>query len=141
MPGRLLTSRVLRWPDAEAVTRAAREWATTLAQTRGDVVGIGYIGSYARGDWGVGSDLDVVIVLENAREPFHERALGFDTPRLPVPVDLLIYTAAEWKKLRRERTRFATMLEQELRWLYSPDPLEKLGSAKRSRGTRKTNFR
>jgi uncharacterized protein len=118
MPKRSLNSRVLRWPDAETVISAAQGWATAVAQGRSDVVGIGYIGSYARGDWGVGSDLDVVVVLDRADEPFHERNLKFESPQLPVPVDLLVYTSSEIEAFKNERRRFGTVLEHELNWLY-----------------------
>jgi predicted nucleotidyltransferase len=40
------------------------------------VVRIGYFGSYARGDWGVGSDLDVIAVVAFSDEAFTRRALG-----------------------------------------------------------------
>src|SRR6266516_1120095 len=73
MPVRSLNSRVLRWPNADVVIGAARNWATALGRARKDVIRIGYIGSYARGDWGVGSDLDLVIVTDEANAPFHER--------------------------------------------------------------------
>jgi predicted nucleotidyltransferase len=53
-------------------------------------VAVGYFGSYARGDWGVGSDLDLVVIVEASAEPFERRA---------VPVDLLVYTRAEWTRL------------------------------------------
>lgn len=117
MPKRSLTSRVLRWPDATKVISAAGQWAIALAQTRNDICGIGYIGSYARGDWGVGSDLDLVIVVESSSEPFHQRAVQFNALDLPVPVDLLVYTSAEWKALISESTRFSAVLKNELRWL------------------------
>ena len=118
MPTRSLNSRVLRWPDAETVLGAARQWAASAAQARKDVVRIGYIGSYARGDWGVGSDLDVVVVVSDATEPFHERAAKFDLPKLPVPVDLLVYTSAELKAFVQEGRRFGRVLTEEARWLY-----------------------
>ncbi len=99
MPVRLLSSRVLRWPDAQAVEAAFRRWAEEAALRRSDVVRIGYFGSYARGDWGVGSDLDVVIVLDDSALPFERRGVEWDMLALPVPVDLLVYTQAEWRAM------------------------------------------
>jgi hypothetical protein len=118
MPTRSLNSRVLRWPKAEVVLEAARKWAGALARERSDIVRIGYFGSYARGDWGVGSDLDLLIVIDDTTAPFHERALQFENPRLPVPAELLVYTAAEWSQLMSQSRRFSTMLKNEARWLY-----------------------
>ena len=60
MPVRSLTSSVIRWPDAETVTDAVRRWAREAAEEQKGVVRIGYFGSYATGDWGVGSDVDFI---------------------------------------------------------------------------------
>ena len=99
MPVRSLGSAVFTWPDAETVTAAARAWAAEVARGTPSVVAVSYFGSYARGDWGVGSDLDLVVIVEASAEPFERRAVPFDTLRLPVPVDLLVYTRAEWARL------------------------------------------
>jgi predicted nucleotidyltransferase len=50
MPVRSLSSSVLRWPDAQTVDHAVREWAQKVVRHREDVLRIGYFGSYARGD-------------------------------------------------------------------------------------------
>jgi predicted nucleotidyltransferase len=60
------------------------------------VLEIGYFGSYARGDWDVGSDLDLVIVVAESELPRERRAVVFDTEKLPVPVDLIVHTLSEW---------------------------------------------
>ena len=70
MPVRSLTSPVLKWPDAQTVLKALKRWVEKVNQIRRpDIVRLGYFGSYARGDWGVGSDLDLVIIVENSDEP------------------------------------------------------------------------
>lgn len=118
MPVRSLNSHGLRWPKAEVVVEAARNWAAARAGTCKHIIRVGYFGSYARGDWGVGSDLDLVIVIDETSRPFHERPLEFESPRLPVPAEMLVYTAAEWDKLMYASTRFSNMLKNEARWLY-----------------------
>lgn len=95
MPVRSLDSSVLKWPDDHEVDHAVRDWVVGITEQRDDVVRIGYFGSYVRGDWGVGSDLDVVIILEDTDAPFERRNLPFDTPPLPVPTDVLVYTREE----------------------------------------------
>jgi predicted nucleotidyltransferase len=79
----------------------------------------GYFGSYARGDWGVGSDLDLVLVVRESGERFERRALNWDLDGLPVPADLLVYTAQEWQCLQAEAGRFARTLAGETVWVYS----------------------
>ncbi len=116
MPVRFLSSSVFKWPDSETVARAAREWAQRLGAQRPEVVRIGYFGSYARGDWGVGSDLDLIVIVERATAPFEERAAGWDTAELPVPAEVLVYTQPEWKRLAGER--FRRTVERETVWVY-----------------------
>lgn len=96
MPVRSLSSSVLRWPEQQQVHRAAVEWARRLMREHHDVERIGYAGSYARGDWGVGSDVDLIILVEAVDAPFIERARRYDATELPVPADILVYSKAEW---------------------------------------------
>ncbi len=69
MPVRSWSSPVLTWPGPEAVRAALRAWSDELTRSRPQVVRVGYFGSYARGDWGVGSDLDVVLLLSRLQRP------------------------------------------------------------------------
>ena len=117
MPVRSLSSSVLKWPDAHMVDRAVRRWAETAVRNRADVHQIGYFGSYARGDWGVGSDLDLVIVVDKAEQPFERRGAQWDVIDLPVPADVLVYTRAEWQSLGREG-RFPSALLRETIWVH-----------------------
>ena len=124
MPVRLLTSPVLKWPDAQTVTEAVKRWAEKVIQERPEVVQIGYFGSYARGDWGVGSDLDLVIILEHTDTPFAMRPSEWDTFALPVPTDVLVYTRDEWDTLTTQR-QFFQNLANETVWVYLRLPLER----------------
>ncbi|MCL5942238.1 MAG: nucleotidyltransferase domain-containing protein [Actinobacteria bacterium] len=118
MPVRSSNSSVLKWPDRAQVEQAARAWAEEVAGARSDVLRIGFFGSYARGDWGVGSDLDLVAVVTDSEEPFTRRSAAFDLLSLPVPADLLVYTLAEWERLQAEGGRFARMLGAETVWVF-----------------------
>jgi len=122
MPVRSLRSAVLRWPDRKAVDRAVREWAAEVARSHPEVRAIGYIGSYARGDWGVGSDLDLVILVADSSLPFHRRGAEFDTGPLPVPADVFVYTLEEWQSLQREGRRFYRTAVDEAVWVYRAPP-------------------
>jgi predicted nucleotidyltransferase len=122
MPVRSLRSSVLKWPRVEEVDRAARAWARTLAENDSSVVAIGYFGSYARGDWGVGSDLDLVIVRNevdgnSTRGAAQERRLE----SLPVSTDVLDYDADEWRRLMASDRRLARVLRDETVWLIGGD--------------------
>ena len=117
MPVRSLDSLVLTWPDAATVDQAARRWAEEIGRQRQEVQRIGYFGSYARGDWSVGSDLDLVVIVEHSRQPFERRAVEWDVAELPVPADLLVYTQEEWQSLSQQE-RFHRTLLQEMVWVY-----------------------
>lgn len=78
---------------------------------------LGYFGSYARGDSGVGSDLDVVAVLAESDVPFERRPLDWDLSPLPVPAQILVYTEAEWSALMSAGTRFSRMMRSETVWI------------------------
>ncbi|HET8655692.1 MAG TPA: nucleotidyltransferase domain-containing protein [Longimicrobiaceae bacterium] len=97
-----------------------RAWADDLAEANPVVRRVGYFGSYARGDWGVGSDLDLLIVVETSDLPIEARSAGFDTTSLPVPVDLLVYTTDEWDALAAEVRPFMRALRREAVWVISP---------------------
>lgn len=119
MPVRSLTSSVLRWPDQEHVLRDVRAWVERERARHPELVRLGYFGSYARGDAGVGSDLDLVAVVRASAEPFERRSIDWDLSGLPVPAEILVYTEAEWAELRRRGGRFARMLADEAVWLLT----------------------
>ena len=118
MPVRSLHSSVMRWPSKAEVANALRLWAQRYAQINPHLIRVGYFGSYAREDWGVGSDLDVIAVVETADESREHRAAGSGVERLPVPVDLFIYTRKEWAALTAGTRRFERMVQTETVWVY-----------------------
>jgi predicted nucleotidyltransferase len=115
---RSLNLRVHRWPDRDAVERALRQWVETELSRHPDLVRVGYFGSYARGNWSVGSDVDLLAVVRNSPQPFHERAIDWDLLKLPVPADILVYTEDEWRALEEAQGRFARTIAREAIWLW-----------------------
>ena len=113
---RSLNSSVLRWVSKEEVIKAFENWAKEICRNRKDVIKIGFFGSYARGDWGVGSDLDVIVILRKSNLPFWKRSVEFDTTNLPVPVDLLVYTLEEIEKMRESKF-YKEVIEKEAVWV------------------------
>ena len=117
MPKRSLSSSVLKWPDRKKVVEGLATWAAREAPRHRGLVRLGYFGSYARGDWGVGSDLDLVAVVEESEQPFEQRAIQWDLRGLPVPTEILVYTAREWSALLASGSRFARTMQTECIWL------------------------
>ncbi len=113
MPIRSLNSVVLKWPGRDQVLASARRWAAKLRRDDQTVERILCIGSCARGDWGVGSDLDaVVIVADTSLSPFH-RLAHYEPRGLPVPVDLWVYTQEEWDALASHSPHLWRRLQRE----------------------------
>jgi predicted nucleotidyltransferase len=117
MPVKSLNSSVLKWPDQGQVEQAVKQWAGQEAPRHTELIRLGYFGSYARGNWGVGSDLDLIAVVRDTDEPFERRALTWNLTSLPVPAELLVYTQAEWEQLQASGGRFAQILNREVVWL------------------------
>jgi uncharacterized protein len=117
MPVRSLRSSVIKWPSRDQVTVATKTWAAKTRAEHQEVRRIGYFGSYARGDWGVGSDLDIVIVIDRSELPFERRSTEFDAREIPVPVDLLVYTEAEMEEWDSSNRKFAQTIAHEMVWL------------------------
>jgi len=99
------------------VLAAVRQWAAVQARVHPELLRVGLFGSYARGDHGVGSDVDLVAVVRSAREPALTRASLWATEDLPVPADLLVYTEEEWRDRVARGDRFARMLQDEVIWV------------------------
>ncbi len=125
MPVRSLSSSVIVWPKSDEVVKALKDWASTEVKRHSHLMAVGYFGSYSRGDWGVGSDLDVVVVFENESHPPEKNIL--DSQSLPVPVDFFVYTLDEWETLIKRNNRFARMLRSEAKWVYRRDDLKSPG--------------
>lgn len=123
MPVTSSTSSIKRWPSAEAVLSAAHAWAGEAAEQRQDLIALGYFGSYARGDAGFGSDLDLIAVVRTDNRPSMERSRDWRTETLPVPADLLVFTVQEWRRLEADGGRFGQMLRAEAQWLVKREPL------------------
>ena len=66
----------------------------------------------------MGSDLDLVVILTACSEPLLRRGLAFDTiSGFPLPVDLLVYTQDEWRRLEAEKAPFVRRLRAEVEWV------------------------
>ena len=118
MPVKSSSSSVIRWPDQKTVLRAIRGWVKKEIKRHPDVIQLGYFGSYARGDWGVGSDLDLIAIVEASDLPFERRSLDWDLHALPVQAEILVYTITEWRHLLNEKGAFSKVIKRDAKWVY-----------------------
>jgi predicted nucleotidyltransferase len=117
MPAKRSNSPVPEWPSQHEVEESVRLWAIEERDRRPDLKRIGYFGSYARGDAGLGSHLDLVAVVQATDAPFELRDRDWDLSPLPVAADILIYTQAEWQNLMLTGSQLGHILQQETIWL------------------------
>jgi predicted nucleotidyltransferase len=97
-------------------------WSIEQGKRLPELKRLGYFGSYARGDWGVGSDLDLIAIVDDTTEPFERRALNWDLNAFPVPAELLVYTVKEWHRMQKKNERFIRVLNKEVIWTYYRNP-------------------
>ena len=128
MPVRLLTQSLLRWPKPRLVLDAVGSWAAQQAQTHPDLLRVGVYGSYGRGDAGVGSDLDLVLIDAHASGTPSQRWRHWPFEQLPLSCDALVLTPSEWDDLMDSggsddpaRRAMAQALQRECRWLWIRD--------------------
>ncbi len=119
MPVRSLSSSVFAWPRRAEVAGALGTWMKTAATRHPELLRLGCFGSFVRGDWGVGSDLDLMAIVDSSEKPFERRSVDWDLNGLPVPAELLVYTQGEWERLQHEGGRFADTVSRETVWLFS----------------------
>lgn len=120
MPVRSLNSPVIKWPDKTLVDKTFRKWVDNQTSSHDELIGAGYYGSYARNDWGVGSDLDIVLIVNSIKGPNNKRTLNWDCSALPVAVDLTVYTKGEWEQIQQSDSKFANTLRQQMVWAKRP---------------------
>jgi hypothetical protein len=117
MPVRLLTQSVLRWPTAEQVLADVRAWGLEQRGAHPGLQRLGLFGSYGRGTAAVGSDLDLLLVDDQAEGPQQQRLRQWPLERLPLACDALVLTSVELDQLLRGPSRMAAELQRDLRWL------------------------
>jgi hypothetical protein len=120
MPVRLLTQSLLRWPEPAVVLEAVTAWAVGQSNQQPGLERVGVYGSYGRGDAGVGSDLDLVLIDCNATGTPSERFRQWPFETLPLSCDALILTPKEWDALMLDpaRVAMAMALKHDCQWLW-----------------------
>jgi HEPN domain-containing protein/predicted nucleotidyltransferase len=112
---RSLRSSVLRWPGRAEVLQALATWAQRLELP--GLAAVGAFSSYARGEAGVGSDLNVLVIVEERALPFERRMAQLPLEELPVPAEALVYTREEWERLGERCRGLAETLRRETVWV------------------------
>lgn len=101
-----LRSAVHTFADREAALALGREAAERLAASDPTVTRVLVFGSFAREDYTVKSDLDLLVILSSSDKPRRERVPGVLDAMPPYPVDVFPFTEAELEAARREGDPF-----------------------------------
>lgn len=112
MPVRSLHSSVLKWPAREKILEEAQQWAHALGTSDERVEKILCFGSVAEGKWGVGSDIDIAIIVHDSDKSGIRRFTDYPNPSIGVPADLLVYTVDEVQRMKKEAYGFITAFEK-----------------------------
>ena len=118
MPVRSLTQSLLRWPEPEQVLAQVRDWAVRIAADHPGLERVGVFGSYGRGEAGVGSDLDLLLIDADARGSQQRRLPLWPLEELPLSCDALVLTPSEHATLLASGTAMAAALGRDSRWLW-----------------------
>jgi len=100
------------------VLNQVRLWAVQVAAEHPGLERVGLFGSYGRGDAGVGSDLDLLLIDAGSSGPQHQRLLAWPLAELPLSCDALVLTPSEHADLLASGSAMATALRRDSRWLW-----------------------
>jgi hypothetical protein len=109
----------MRWPEPYQVLQAVLDWSVKQAERFTSLHKVGVFGSYGCADSGVGSDLDLLILDQQAMGPQFERLPAWPLETLPLSCDALVLTLQEIEKLLASQQRLAAELRRALRWIWS----------------------
>jgi len=123
-----LSTVVVKSVDEGAVRRAMDAYAERLFDLHPNIEEIVVFGSFERGTWAPGSDLDVFVVLSSSDRPVHERVVQLLPGAFPVGIDLFPFTIAEIEARRPSPLLDAVGAS---RWRYRRTP----GPPSRSSGS------
>ncbi len=83
--------------DKKLIEKAIDRFVDGLSK-REEVLKLVIFGSWVKGEAGVGSDVDFLIVLKESEHPFLERIPIYTPSNFPIDTDVFPYTLEELKK-------------------------------------------
>ena len=90
-----MSSVLVKSVDPAKIRRSVYEYARRLFAEHPEVEEVVVFGSFAKGTYAPGSDVDILIVLSDSARPFRDRIPELLPGAFPVGLDLFPYTRAE----------------------------------------------
>jgi hypothetical protein len=118
MPVRSLTPTLLRLPEPEQqqLLNQVRPSAVQVAAECRDLEQVDLFCSDGRGDAGVGSDLDLLLINAGSSGPQQQRLLAWPLAELPLSGAALLLTPSEQVELLASGSPMAAALQADSRW-------------------------
>jgi predicted nucleotidyltransferase len=114
-----LSSAGPKFVDREEILLVARETARQIGAAHPQVLRVLLFGSFARGDYGTRSDLDLLVILKESAKPAHDRIADFLQHASAYPTDVFPLTEAEIESRLEEGDPFLRRAMSEGILLYS----------------------
>jgi predicted nucleotidyltransferase len=103
--------------DRADVLRELRNWSRRVYRRDPRITRIGLFGSYATGNYGPGSDLDILIIVDSSEETrWFLRSAAIDVRGLSIGADIFVYTVEETARLEKNSLWFQSIM-REIVWL------------------------
>jgi len=99
-------SAKITYLDKDAIWEAASQMAQELGRRHREIRRILVFGSFVRDQAAPGSDLDLIVVLDESDLPFLDRPAHYRAGRFLIPLDLLVYTNDEIEGMLAEGNSF-----------------------------------
>jgi len=101
-----LNSVEIEYFPSRQVWEELREFVSTLRQQHPEIERVLVFGSLVRGDCVPGSDVDLLVVLQESSVPFLERIPHYTPSNFPVGVDVFPYTREELERMLSQGNTF-----------------------------------
>ncbi len=106
MQKKLSPSVRINYFNKEAVEKALNEYIKGLRERHPEIIKVILFGSFVRGESVPGSDIDLLIILQESKKSFLDRIPYYLPSHFPVGVDIFPYTEKEIEKMKAEGNFF-----------------------------------
>ncbi len=113
MPRKSSPSAKISYFNKDKVSRALESYVARLAKRHREVEKVLVFGSFARGECVPGSDIDLLLILQESNAPILDRIPKYMPDSFPVGVDVFPYTKHEITDMVRRGNAFITKALQE----------------------------